>query len=267
MLSTTYVPGAPNWLDLGVPDMDAAAAFYGGVFGWTFQSAGPEGGGYGFFQLDGKSVAAAGPLTEEGASPSWTVYFSTPDADGVAKAVEAAGGTVRVPPGDVFTAGRMAAFTDPAGAQFAVWQPADVQGLETVMQPNALCWTELYATDAGAAKDFYRQVFSWQYQDMPTGDGGPPYTVVAPAGSADVGEAGHGGIMQLQQENLDAGSGAEWHPYFGVEDCDATYAAATERGATTLFPPMHVPGVGRMAMVKDPFGATFALIKGDPTMG
>lgn len=82
-----------------------------------------------------------------------------------------------------------------------------------------------------------------------------------------MGEAGHGGIMQLQQENLDAGSGAEWHPYFGVEDCDATYAAATERGATTLFPPMHVPGVGRMAMVKDPFGATFALIKGDPTMG
>lgn len=43
MLSTTYVPGAPNWLDLGVPDVDVAAAFYGGVFGWTFRSAGPEG--------------------------------------------------------------------------------------------------------------------------------------------------------------------------------------------------------------------------------
>lgn len=34
MLSTDYVPGAPNWVDLGTPDVDAAAAFYGAVFGW-----------------------------------------------------------------------------------------------------------------------------------------------------------------------------------------------------------------------------------------
>lgn len=42
MLTTHYVPGAPNWLDLGAPDVDAAAAYYAAVFGWTFQSAGPR---------------------------------------------------------------------------------------------------------------------------------------------------------------------------------------------------------------------------------
>lgn len=45
MLTSTDVPGGPNWLDLGTPDIDAAAAFYEGTFGWQFQSAGPEAGG------------------------------------------------------------------------------------------------------------------------------------------------------------------------------------------------------------------------------
>ncbi|UQA96780.1 VOC family protein [Streptomyces halobius] len=265
MLTTDYVPGTPNWIDLGAPDVDAAAAFYSAVFGWSFQSAGPEGGGYGFFQLDGKTVGAAGPCHEEGARPAWTAYFHTTDADATAKAVEQAGGKVRAAPMDVFTAGRLAQFTDPTGADFAVWQPGDVQGLDMVMEPNTLCWTELYTTDAAAAKDFYRSVFSWSYQDMPMG-GDMVYSVVsAPSGGTE-GDTGQGGIMQLSKENLAAGSTSEWHPYFGVADCDATFAAATDNGATVLIPPSNTPGVGRLAMLMDPFGAPFALIKGDPNM-
>ncbi|MFF4700074.1 VOC family protein [Streptomyces chattanoogensis] len=265
MLTTHYVPGTPNWLDLGTPDTDAAAEFYAAVFGWTFQSAGPQAGGYGFFQLDGKTVGAAGPLTEEGASSAWTAYFRTSDAGATAKAVQQAGGSVRVPPMDVFTAGRLAAFTDPTGADFAVWQPGDTKGLETVMEANTLCWTELYTTDAAAAKEFYTSVFSWEYQDMPMG-GDLVYSVVSSPGGGKEGDAGQGGIMQLQEENLKAGSASEWHPYFGVTDCDATFATATSRGASVLIPPSNAPGVGRLAMLKDPAGAVFALIKGDPNM-
>src|SRR5689334_8936739 len=66
MLTTDFVPGAPDWLDLGSADVEASSAFYGGLFGWTFRSAGPDAGGYGFFQLDGRTVAAAGPLMGEG---------------------------------------------------------------------------------------------------------------------------------------------------------------------------------------------------------
>src|SRR4051812_4236994 len=98
MLTTDYVPGSPNWLDLGAPDVPQAAAFYTGVFGWEFVSAGPESGGYGFFNLNGKTVAAVGPLQEEAARTAWTVYFQTPDADATAKAAEQAGGVVRTLP-------------------------------------------------------------------------------------------------------------------------------------------------------------------------
>ncbi|MEV5597725.1 VOC family protein [Streptomyces sp. NPDC052496] len=259
MLTTQYVPGAPNWLDLGAPDIDTAVAFYGGVFGWTFRSAGPDAGGYGFFQLDGRTVAGAGPLTEEGASPAWTVHFHSPDVDALAKTVEQAGGRVRFGPCDVFTAGRLAGFTDPAGAEFAAWQPGDVQGMEAVSVSNAACWTELYTTDAAAAKDFYRTVFGWETRDNEMGEN-MIYTVASPAGTDPAGDAGHSGIMQLAPEHVAAGAASEWHPYFGVDDCDATAAASTERGATVVVPPSDAEGIGRLAMLRDPFGAPYALI-------
>jgi predicted enzyme related to lactoylglutathione lyase len=257
MLTTTYVPGAPNWLDLGSPDTAASIAFYGSVFGWEFQSAGPDAGGYGFFQLDGKTVAALGPLVEEGASPAWTVYFHTSDADATAKAVEQTAGAVRLAPDDVFTAGRMGGFTDPTGAQFAVWQPYENPGLEVVTVPNSLARVELYTTDTAAAKAFYSSVFSWRSEEVEMGEG-VSYTVVSPA--AGSGDSAHGGILQLTEEHLAAGSTSEWHPYFEVTDCDAAVAAATEHGGTVIIPAMDAPGIGRMAMFLDPFGAPFAVM-------
>ncbi len=256
MLTTNYVPGAPVWIDIAVPDVEAAAAFYGGIFGWEFQSAGPESGGYGMFTIAGKTVAAVGPLTEQGASPSWTLYFHTADADATARAVEQAGGTVRFAPFDVFKEGRMGGFTDPTGAQFAVWQPGDTKGLDVVTDPNTMCWTELYTTDPGAAKAFYQSVFGWTTEDVPME--GFTYTVIRPAAGAEGSD--QGGIMGLSEEALSAGIKPRWQPYFEVSDCDAVVAKAAERGATVTMQPEDVPGVGRMAQLTDPFGAPFALI-------
>ncbi|MEU9080613.1 VOC family protein [Kitasatospora sp. NPDC048538] len=261
MLTSTQTPGGLNWLDLGTPDVDAAVAFYGAVFGWEFASAGPEAGGYGFLRKDGRTVAAVGPLTEEGASSAWTVYFRSVDADATARAVEQAGGTVRFPPVEVFTAGRMAGFTDPTGAEFAVWEPRDTDGLELFNEPGSVSWIELYTTDGPAAKAFYRSVLAWETRDMPMG-GGVAYTIAGPAGGGE--RTMHGGMLQLGQEHLDAGSGSEWHPYVEVEDCDGTVARAVGAGATVIIPVMDAPGVGRIAMLLDPFGAPFAVITSAP---
>lgn len=256
MLTTDYVPGMPVWLDLGTPDIEAASAFYGTLFGWEFQSAGPDAGGYGMFMLDGKTVAALGPLTEEGASSAWTLYFHTVDADATTKAVEQAGGAVRFPPFDVFTHGRMAGFTDPTGAQFAVWQPGETAGLDMVTAVNTLCWTELYTTDPARAKSFYHSVFGWATEDMPMG--AFTYTVVLPSGGGQ--EAAQGGIMGMNDEMLGAGMKPRWQPYFEVADCDAVVATTSERGGGVFMQPEDVEGVGRLALLADPFGAPFAII-------
>ena len=106
---TSYEPGTPSWVDLASPDPDAAASFYGGLFGWEVQSAGPveETGGYGMFTLRGKQVAGVGPIMQEGQPPAWSTYVATDDADAAAKRAASGGANVIVEPMDVMDAGEL----------------------------------------------------------------------------------------------------------------------------------------------------------------
>ena len=64
---SAYAPGTPSWVDLGSPDPAAAAAFYGGLFGWKAEmDPRPEAGGYGLFTLAASNVAGLGPADEPG---------------------------------------------------------------------------------------------------------------------------------------------------------------------------------------------------------
>jgi uncharacterized protein len=251
MLTIQDVPGTPNWLDLATPDVEAASTFYGTLFGWQFESVGPQGGGYGFFRLNGKAVGACGPLPEETGRPAWTPYFHTRDADITEKTVEQAGGGVRAAPMDIFDSGRMAQFTDPGGARFAVWQPRELRGLEAVNDPGTLCWTELHVGDPAAARAFYDSVFDWDFQEMPMGDF--TYTVVSPHEGGE--DAAFGGIMPLSE-----GASPRWVPYINVADCDAAVARTQELDGSVVRPAETAEGIGRMARLADPFGAVFSVI-------
>src|SRR4051812_37629622 len=155
MITTDFAPGSPCMLDLGAPDVPATASFYSAVLGWDYEPMGEsEGMEGGMFRRDGKIVAGLGKLTEEGARSAWMLYFTVADADATTQAVESAGGTVRVAPMDLEEWGRMAQYSDPLGGQFAVWQPGTSKGVELVDQPGSLSWTELYTSDAAAAKGF-----------------------------------------------------------------------------------------------------------------
>lgn len=257
---STDVPGSPCWLDLGAPDVTAAATFYRAVFGWHLQPAGPEGSnGYGIFRLDGKAVGAVGQLTEAGSRSAWMIYFNTPDADAAADVVQRLGGTVRVAPFDADSAGRLAQFTDPSGGQFAVWQPGEMRGLEAVDQPGTLTWTELYTTDLAKAKEFYGRLFGWRTQDTPLPGGGGTYSLIIPAGAGE--ERMHGGMMQMAAEYLSlAGGRSYWHPVFRVEDCDATVAKVTGNGGSVQMGPSDAEGVGRLAVCLDPSHADFVVL-------
>jgi hypothetical protein len=56
---------------------------------------------------------------------------------------------------------------------------------------------------------------------------------------------------------------ANWLVYFAVTDCDATVAKATDLGATVLVPATDITP-GRFAVLSDPAGAVFAVIKTNP---
>lgn len=257
MITTQYVKGSPSWIDIGAPDVAAAADFYSTVFGWKHEKV--HGGEYGFFRAKDKVVAGIGPLTEEGAQSAWTIYFQTDDAGLAVKAAQQAGGTVRAEPsgGDY---GHMAQLTDPQGGRFAVWQPGAHEGMEKVDETGSLGWVELMTPDLAGAKRFYGELFGWQTTDMPMpGDSTMTYTLITPQGLGE--ERMHGGMVGLPAGALQAtGGNAYWHPVFGSADCDATVAKVTEKGGSLRMGPEDAEGVGRMAVCTDQAGAEFVVL-------
>lgn len=252
----TYKPGTPSWVDLSSPDVDAAANFYGQLFGWTAVDSGPEGetGGYKLFQQDGQNVAGVMGQMQEGQPTVWSTYISVTDADETAEKVKAAGGGVVVEPMDVMDIGRMAVFSDPAGAVFGVWQAKTFTGADLVNEPNSLCWNETLTRDADAAKRFYLDVFPWT-ADKPQFEGAPDtYTVWSIDGNAV------GGMMPMTDEFFPAEVPSHWSVCFAVADCDQTVAKASELGATVTVPPTDMP-IGRFAGLIDPQGAPFTVMK------
>jgi len=249
---SAVAPGVPGWIDLGSPDLDATRAFYTELFGWTAHTGGEEFGGYTIFNLGDDPVAGAGPLFNEGQPPTWNTYVITDSADDVAAKVEANGGKVLMAPGDVGDNGRMAVFMDNGGAAISVWQPGTMPGATKFNVPGAMSWNELMTRDPAGAKSFYEAVFGWGHEDQPAADS--TYTMWT------LGGAPIGGMLPMEGDNWPAELPAHWMVYIAVEDADAAVAKCVELGGSVVVPPMDIPQ-GRFAVLNDPHGAAFSVIK------
>jgi predicted enzyme related to lactoylglutathione lyase len=249
-------PGFPTWVDLGTSDLDSATAFYTGLFGWRANvSPDPRYGGYTIFTLDDETVAGAGPLFDPHQPVTWNSYFATADADAAARSVEAAGGKVLSAPFDVGDQGRMAAFLDPSGAAFSVWQPLAMAGADLLDAPGALTWNELTTRDVEGSIGFYGQIFGWTGRSKTLGD--TPYVVW------EKDQTMVGGMMPMIGDVWPTDLTAHWMVYFAVEDCDDAAARAIELGGLVSVPPTNIP-MGRFAVLNDPQGAVFSVLADVP---
>ena len=147
--------GTPCWVDLSVPNIDAATTFYTSVLGWTLEDQGENYGHYHLASIEGHQAAGLGPPMEPGQPSVWTLYFSAPDLDAAADAVTENGGTVLVPPMEVGPMGAMAVALDPTGAAFGLWRAGTHTGVDVYNQPGALTWEDLRSPDPDAARAFY----------------------------------------------------------------------------------------------------------------
>jgi uncharacterized protein len=270
-----YIPGVPCWIDTSQPDVDAAAAFYGGLFGWEFEDAMPPGsdGRYLIGRLRGGDVAAVGGQPE-GAPPAavWNTYIRVDSADDAAAKAIDAGGRVVTPPFDVTDAGRMAVLADPEGAVFCVWQAGRHPGARIVNEHGSLNFNTLNVRDPEPAAAFYGAVFGWELQ-LTEGAGFwrlPGYgdhleelnpglrkgmaEMGAPPGFEDVVAA----LNPIPADQPEAP--AHWSVTFAVDDADEIAARAVELGGQVLSGPFDAPWV-RMAVIADPQGATFVASK------
>src|SRR5690625_5584987 len=68
--------------------------------------------------------------------------------------------------------------------------------------------------------------------------------------------------MQLTDEMRQHGASPVWLGYIGVDDVDLTVDRIVSAGGRVQMPPFDIPDVGRLAMVTDPHGAVFYVIRG-----
>ena len=116
-------------------------------------------------------------------------------------------------------------------------------------------WYELITPDPDGAKSFYDAVMGWDvarpasdqidYREIRTGDGAA------------------GGMLRLTAEMQSNGAPPTWLGYVGVDNVDQAVAAIEQAGGKAMMPAFEVPNVGRIAMVADPQGVPFYVMRGD----
>lgn len=124
-------------------------------------------------------------------------------------------------------------------------------------QHGSLIWYELITPDPDGAKTFYDAVVGWGIEPQPAGP--MDYRMIR---RSDGGNAG--GVMRLSDDMAAHGGRPIWLGYICVDDVDATHAAITAEGGQVYMPATDMEGVGRIAMVSDPAGAPFYIMKPTP---
>ena len=201
--------GAPCWIDLMTSDTEKAKAFYGELFGWTFETGDQEKyGGYIMAAKNGKSVAGMmqKDVSMAGMPDLWSTYLRSEDAQPPWQAAAQHGGQVYVAPMDVPDQGRMAMIADATGASIGVWEPGAMKGYGLAAEPGTPAWHELHTKEYGAAVKFYQDVFGWN-TDVMSGTPDFRYTTLG------AGDAAKAGIMDAAGY-LPAEVPSNWQVYF-----------------------------------------------------
>lgn len=126
-------------------------------------------------------------------------------------------------------------------------------------RPGDFIWYELLTHDADAAGAFYGAVVGWT--SSAAGLPGMDYRLFSSGDGTDMAD-GVAGYMAITPEMADHGARPAWVGYIAVEDVDSVAADSIAAGGAVLMPAMDLPGVGRMAMVSDPAGAPFYIMRG-----
>lgn len=261
----TYPHGVPCWVDTEQPDVDAALAFYGALFGWAFEDRLPPGAGgrYVVASLAGQPVAAIASRDTDEGTPEWVTYVAVDDVDASARGVEDLAGAVLDGPTTVGAAGRMAVVRDPQGATCRFWQADERLGAQRVNEPGTWNFSNLLTPEPLRALHFYGPLLGWEV-DPALGAG----MVRVPGYGDHLARTADPGIHERQAllppgfadvaAGIERADGpARFVVTFAVADRDASVEAAERAGATVLA--SAETDWSRDAVVRDPQGAELTL--------
>lgn len=246
-------PGRFVWGELLTRDVGAAAEFYGKVFGWTFETYGPEddlktytvvlSGGT---PIGGMVYASPRKDEKKQRSARWVGLISVPDVQAATSRVEKDGGKVLMPPSELSGRGTAALFADPEGGLFGVINSASGDPEDYLGEDNQWLWIELWATDAAKMAAFYKNVAGYDVVDG------------AAKGESSGFQLRSGGYARAGIMPKPGKSPTAWIPYIRVKSVQETVASASAAGARVVVQPRELHGTP-VAILVDPTGAPFAV--------
>lgn len=243
--------GAPNWVDLSTPDIDAALDFYGKLFDWEIEASESPMGMYHIGYVRGQQVAGMMQNAPEmGDVAAWTTFFNVEDIDEAVARIEGAGGHILEEPFDLPDA-RIAVAADPPGAMFGLFSGPKIEGVWLSTEPGAVSWVETLSRDPSASESFYAAVFDWKAETQDTE--GTSYTTFMLDDDPVAG-------MMMMPDEVPLEAPSHWSVYFTVSNCEESVKKAVESGGTVLVPTREIE-MGRFAVLADPHGASFDLME------
>jgi uncharacterized protein len=128
-------------------------------------------------------------------------------------------------------------------------------------KPGEFCWNDLGTTDVASAKKFYTAVFGCTVTDVSPGSGADKYSILSVKGKSV------GALYPMTTADRKKKTKPAWIPYVSVKSVARSFAKALALGAKVVDPPVAIDAAGRMAFLKDPTGAEFALWQPGSTAG
>jgi uncharacterized protein len=253
--SAEHHVGKVIWADLVTPDLAAAEHFYGGLFGWTFQTIHTGNSDYAVALANGRPVGGLSqkPIAAgEHRQPAWLTFIAVRNVD-AAKGVALGHGAKVISDSRSYPLrGRQAVFSDPEGAVFAVLESSSGDPPDYLAAPGEWIWSSLLSRDPGAEAAFYQQVFSYDVFDLASEDG-LEHMILS---SDDFARASANALPDNSKRRH-----PHWLNFIRVDSTVDTVAKVTASGGRVLVEPYVDRHGGRAAVVADPAGAPFGLME------
>jgi uncharacterized protein len=130
--------------------------------------------------------------------------------------------------------------------------------------PGVPCWVDASEPDPEAAVDFYRGLFSWEFEEaMPPGSEGTYLIARGEAASSSIfdisGELRSGDVAAIRSILEGAPPAAMWNTYFWVDSADDAAAKVRDAGGAVVVEPFDFLDACRTAVFTDPEGAAFSV--------
>jgi predicted enzyme related to lactoylglutathione lyase len=251
--------GTPAWVGLATDNPEAAAVFYGLLFGWECEHQGTR--DYWLCKLDGEDVSGIGPKHPgtEHLPSRWTTFLATDQVERTAEAITEHGGRVLLEPKDIAPHGRMALAADPNQAIFGLWQASDHIGTDRCTKPGRLVWSEALSRGYEVSKEFYTAVFGYRVEEFSSADSRIDQYADARYAALYADGKPVAGAGEFHRD-LPTDTSPHWLPYFSTADTDATVDQVQRTGGRLLGEPGDTD-FGRLAILQDPESAVFAVIQ------